>query len=177
MQKYIKQLLQDLQAAHNNQPAKVDYKLLHPNHPAADPQYEGILDYIIEWENAPKWKMDDLFGISSNVFPPLDKLNEVQLQQLVEAIRQLWQAFNIYTEIPETNPPIPSERIYQILLNYWRDKTIGYVSEGILHLEFCDYEVSRCPWGETHCQCKEYQQMNEDMDNFEPNPDPDSLPF
>lgn len=176
MQKYINQLLEDLKAAHNNQPSQVDYKLLYPDHPAADPQYEGTLDYIIEWENAPRWKMDDLFGISVEVFPPTEKLNETQL---VQGIRQLWQAFNIYAEVPETKPPIPISKMYKNLINYWKNEEIGYVSEGMTHIEFCSYEVSSCPWGEEFCQCKDYPYYDDDLDRnkFEKNNEPDALPF
>ena len=99
MQTYINQLLADLENAKTNQPPKVDYKLLYPEHPANDPLYEGMMDYMMEWDHAPEWTMNDLFGIDAVVFPPIEKLNGEQTEQLVQGILELWASFNIGADI------------------------------------------------------------------------------
>lgn len=158
MQTYIKQLLTDLQAAQTRQPVKPDYKVLYPDHPANDPMYKGVMDYMIEWENAPEWKMDDLFEIKGEAFPPAEKLSEAQAEQLVHQILELWSSFNLQAEVWDDD--IPIKLVYTVLVNFWKTETVQYVSVGTLHLEFCSYELESCPWGEQYCSCKEFE--NED---------------
>jgi hypothetical protein len=154
MQTYITQLLSDLKEAQNNRPEKVDYSALYPNHPAASPEYDGVLDHIIEWETAPEWKMDDLFEINSAVFPPVERLNEAQTALLVGGILELWASFNICADI--LNDKIPVKTIYKVLVNYWKTEMVQYISEGTLHLEFCHYDENDCPWGYEFCSCKDF---------------------
>lgn len=186
MQQYIKQLLEDLKTAHKNQPPKVDYKALYPNHPAADPRYEGTLDYIIEWENAPSWKMDDLFGISANVFPPAEKLTAKQLQQLVEGIKELWLAFNMVPTLPTGSTDeevfkqeeIPIDKLYYALLQFWKNDYVSYSFEEIIDIELCAYNIDYCFWGEEYCACRKHPYEDIDMDKFSSEKeDSDALPF
>ncbi len=150
MQRYITQLLEDLEKAKSHQPPPVDYALLYPDHPAAD----YGLDYIIEWENGEDWKMDDLFGIPAEVFPPESKLSEAEISALAQGIVSLWQSFNIDVHIPDER--IPSRTIYQVLLNYWRTEPVQYVSQETIHLDLCEYDPETCIWGNDYCTCKEF---------------------
>jgi hypothetical protein len=181
MEKYITQLLSDLKTAQSNQPEKVDYKLLYPDHPAAHPEYNDALGHIIEWENAPDQKMDDLFGIKSDAFPPVEKLTRTQIKALIENILELWGSFNIAADLNEA----PVELVYKILINYWKTETVQYISEGTMHLEFCHYDVNDCQWGSEYCSCKEFEQDDDDFEmSINDNPriditnfDEDDLPF
>ncbi|PSJ75852.1 hypothetical protein C7N43_16695 [Sphingobacteriales bacterium UPWRP_1] len=152
MQPYINQLLQDLNAAQNNLPPPKDYALLYPNHPAADPQYDGELNYIIEWEMGDEQPMEDLFGISADALPPVELLTDEQAGSLCDAILNLWQAFNILADYPHK---VPIKLLYQALRNYWIEKPVSYTSAGHLHLEFCHYKPEECPWGLEYCTCKD----------------------
>ncbi len=77
MQTYINQLVEDLlQAAATKVPIP-DYTLLHPNHHALEPQYGGMLDYIVAWETAPDEPMTKVFGIVAEAFPPPEQLSEL----------------------------------------------------------------------------------------------------
>lgn len=162
MQTYITQLLADLKAAQDNKPAKLDYKLLYPDHPANDPIYGGVMDYMIEWENAPEWTFDKLFGISGEAFPPVEKLSQEQTTLLVDGILELWASFNITTHIPHDDTPI--EIIYKVLVNYWKTETVQYISEGWLTIEFCEYDENNCPWSYEFCTCKDFTDEDLNMD-------------
>lgn len=89
MQTYITQLLADLKAAQNNTPAKVGYKLLYPDHPANDPIYGGVMDYMVKWERVPEWTFDKLFGISHEAFPPVEQLSQEQITLLVDKNKRI----------------------------------------------------------------------------------------
>lgn len=161
MEKYINQLLDDLKAAQSNERPNIDYALLYPDHPAND--FPG-LEYIIEWEKGESYSMEELFGIKAEAFPPVEKLTETQIKSLVEAMTELWLSFNIQ---PEEQSHAPFSLIYQIFVNFWKTETVQYTNTGTLHIEFCHYDVENCPWGSEYCECKEYEQDFESMDEFE----------
>lgn len=181
MEQYLNQLLEDLKNAQKNLPTKVDYTLLYPDHPANNQSYNGVMDYMIEWENAPEWKMDDLFEVKGAAFPPVEQLSEVQAKKLINGILELWGCFNICADI--LNEDIPVQIIYKVLVNYWKTETVQYMSEGTLHLEFCDYDENNCPWGYEYCTCKNIEvedfeninSENESLKNIDLNED--DLPF
>ena len=152
MQQYITQLIQDLSAAKGKHPTTPDYKLLHPNHPAADPEYEGELDHLIEWEMGSSYTMSDLFGIDGHVFPSAEQLSEEQQKDIIDAILDLWLSFNIAADFPAV---VPVTTLYNVLVNRWKAKPVNYMSVGTLHLEFCHYDPTECPWGMEYCQCKD----------------------
>jgi len=168
MQNYLTQFLHDLKGAQNNKPVKPNYKVLYPDHPANDPEYEGHLDYIMEWEMGPQYDADDLFGISVDAFPPAERLTESQQQSLVEAILELWQAFNIVADYPDE---VPVTALYNALVNRWKGEPFQYISEGTLHLEFCHYEPEECPWGLEYCTCKELHAKWENGDPYKMTPE------
>lgn len=150
MHHYITHLLADLRDRHDKQPPPVDYRLLHP-------QYVDVPDeikYVVEWENAPEQTFEALFDLSPEVFPPAEKLSGSQMQAVLEGVFALWAAWNIYPVLPDN---IPVEILYGVVVNYWRNESIHYVSEGNLHLEFCSYDVNDCPWGSAYCTCKDFE--------------------
>jgi len=149
MQAYLNHVLADLAEAQLRLPEPLNYRLLYPNHPAP----EG-LEYIIEWENAPQVAMDDLFGVSHEVFPPAERLTDAQVEALILAILALWGAFNFEADFP---PTAPARQLYTELVAFWRDEPVKYTSEGTAHLCLflclCD-RSGDCQWGDA-CHCKD----------------------
>lgn len=137
----------------------MDYALLYPDHPAV----AYGLTHIVEYEMSPRYSMDDLFGIKAEQLPPDDTLSQEQMTQLNDAILDLWAAFNIAADVPDD---VPTHLIYKALKNYWTMETVQYVSEGIIHIEFCGYIPEECPWGSDYCSCKEF--ANEPVREFTP---------
>lgn len=164
MQKYVTQLLADLEAAKANRPPKPDVRALYPNHPALD----FGLDYIAEWECAPRMPMTELFGIDPIVFPDADRLTKEQLSELIEGIFDLWEFYNFDACISDE---VPYHLVYTAFVKKWREGYVSYVSEGVTHLEFCDYEPNNCPWGLEFCNCKEFEDDDMDMDKYKMTPE------
>jgi hypothetical protein len=158
MQTYITQLLADLKAAESRErPTKPDYKILYPDHPAADPQYEGELDHIIEWEMGIVYKPAELFGIEAEAFPPAEKLTETEIESLIDGILSLWAAYNITVDFPENGDPTV---LYNWLLNKWttggEDGGFPLMDEyGHYGMETCHYDPTDCIWGEA-CTCTDF---------------------
>jgi hypothetical protein len=155
MQAYLTQLLADLKAAESRErPTKPDYKILYPDHPAADPQYEGALDHIIEWEMGIGYGAERLFGIPKIAFPPAEKLDKTQIADLCDAILGLWTAYRILLTYPkEGNKTV----LYTYLVQEWGEGNFPLMPEnGICGKETCDYNPEGCIWGE-QCTCKDFE--------------------
>lgn len=138
---YIPVLLEDLAAAKSRVPDVP--KCLYDD-------YGPELSYVVEWERAPYRKMSELFGIPKEAFPPVEQLNESDLKKIVEAVLDLWQAFNFVAELPDR---LPARWAYKVLVERW-DEEVQYLSEGTMHIEFCSYETQSCPFPKEFCMCK-----------------------
>jgi hypothetical protein len=148
MQNYINQLLADMAAAKNNLPADINYAALYPDHPA----YKFGLDYIVEWEMAPSYKMGELFGIEAEQLPPADKLTDEQIGQLLKGIYDLWQAFNYF---PDSEFDAPPRVFYSVIKNYWATQSVQYEKYTFIEFDFCSYNKNLCVWGNDYCKCKD----------------------
>jgi hypothetical protein len=155
MQAYINQLLADIKAAETrDRPTKPDYKILYPEHPAADPQYGGELDHIIEWEMGVGYGAEALFGIPKIAFPPSEKLDKTQIADLCEAILNLWSAYRILLTYPDDGDKAV---LYAYLITEWGGGNFPLMPEnGICGKETCDYNPDGCIWGE-QCTCKDFE--------------------
>jgi len=149
MENYVKQLLKDLKQRHDKQPPKVDYRLLYP-------QYADLPDsiaYLAEWEMAPQVPIEKLFGIPPQAFPPVEKLHEGQMEEIVHGIIELWHQWNISVHIPEG---VPIKIAYINLMDFWKNETMTYISEGHIAIDLCEYDISACPWPKEFCDCINY---------------------
>lgn len=69
---------------------------------------------------------------------------------MVDEILKLWDAYNFCAELPEN---LPDEIAYKVLVDHF-DKPVEWVSEGTLHIEFCDYDPERCPFPKNFVRVK-----------------------
>ncbi len=151
MQHYIDYLICDLQNAKKNVPQE--------KQPGEG--YEAFENHMMELEESPDVLLSDLFGIKSDVFPPLEKLTDEQVEQLNTAIIEMWAAFNIKAVFPEN---LPARLLYPALLTLF-SKSMHYWPGWHMGLELCNFDPDKCPFGTEYCTCKEYFQdetTNED---------------
>lgn len=160
MQHYLNHLINDLREASENVPPV-------PKYFSDSPYWK--LEYIIEWEQAPFEKMDELLGIEVFAFPPSDKLNNAQLTQLVEEIEKLWSAYNFYPDFPDDLPVIIK---YELLISFMSKEKVQYLKQSS-EFDFCEVDPDTCVFGEDFCRCKD---IEDDYDDFI-EPKPGELPF
>ena len=153
MERFIKQLMEDIKEAKKRIPSKPYYE--------AGPELEGI-EYVLELENNPYLKMSNLFGIEKNCFPPIEKLTNQQIDILVKEIESLWHAYSFYPVFPDN---LPSKYKYKVMVDRWEEE-VQYISEGNMHIEFCHYEPEECPFPQKYCMCKDFPAFSEDTDDF-----------
>ena len=131
MERYISQLLADLEAAQKKEvpPFRLDKN-----------------DDIV------RTSMERFSGLEKNSFPPVEMLTQKQLQDLVDAIFALLDANHYHINLPKR---LPLEITYQKLLEKWTDK-IHYVKAGLYGLDFCPDEPATCELREwCHFFCEE----------------------
>ena len=95
--------------------------------------------------------MFDLFDLTKEQFPLALRLNKSQLDRLVLQLNRLWEAHNFTAILPST---LPSTRAYTLMLLQMK-KPIMTVQFGHISIEFCQYDPTDCPFGESHCSCQE----------------------
>ncbi len=94
MQRYIEQLIGDLRNA----------KKFVPKETPLSENYEEFEQQMLAIENAPDMPVKKLYGVSYEEFPPSEKLTAVQMQQIIDAVFDMWEAFNCSAELPDGLP-------------------------------------------------------------------------
>lgn len=148
MQRYLTQLLADLEMAARSAPVASAYRFRHP--------FDDI-----EGNDAPAYqsrfvRLCDLFGLSPGVFPPSERLTKEQLTALLTAIEALWRAWNIAWECP---PRLTARRRYTIMVERMEQDAIHYNHEFGATVDFCDRRAEgQCPFADhSQCWCEELE--------------------
>lgn len=150
MTNYLNHLITDMRQAAKNLPAKPFMELSED---------EECLRGVMEYETVEPKPMQEWLRIDKTNFPPADKLTNKQLKLMVDEILKLWAAYNFEATLPDNLPP---EIAYTTLINYF-EKPVVWVSEGIIGIEFCDYDPENCPFPTEFCMCKHFN----DDDSFD----------
>lgn len=144
---YLYQLCEDLKACQGQFPDPPNLRALTP-----DPAYPDCMAGSMQYLYGPAYRMSELFEIEAERFPPAAQLSEQEKLQVVEAILAVWRSLNVEADLPKR---MPLHLAYEALTRYWADEKISIVTDGMIHLEFCDYEPPQCPWATQYCVCKD----------------------
>ena len=163
MQRYTEQLIEDIREAKKRpRPPKMELP----------PELE-LMRGAEEYLHGKLYKMGNLFGLQKEQFPPSEKLDEKQIEDIIRSLTELWEAFNFIPDFPEGLPDVYK---YNLLVDYLNYETT-VVSNGFNHFEFCGYDPGSCPFPEEFCTCKDFELDDEDMDMSDMGQDGDALPF
>ncbi len=142
MQTYINQLIEDLERVAHDPPAPPYIE--PPPHMAETPD-------LAELALSPFKTIEELTGISEEVFPMEYQLSSDQIKQVIEAIFKVFAALNIeVVDIPEGIPP---EQLYFALTFSW-DEYVQHLPTAGMDLELCSGDPQTCVYGE-YCDCFE----------------------
>ena len=130
MQHYIDQLIEDLKEA----------KKFTIADPVFSDDYDEFERQMLEIENAPDIQCKNLIGISFEQIPPPEKLSEIQMQQLVTAITDTFETFNISVDFTERMPLILR---YELLRDIFK-MDIQYMPGFTHHFDFCSGDCEEC---------------------------------
>ncbi len=170
METYLAQLLSDLDAAtlaqwrrcppHFYQSGMRDPMLQPPEGYIEQPptpempgDFEASIGEMEDWmEGKPEVTMFDHFGLTPEEFPAAEKFTEEQARTLVDALVRLWIAYNFMPTVPEKAPA----RVFYPVMLVRMAKPAMLMKHGVTGIEFCNYYPENCPFGEEHCDCKDF---------------------
>jgi hypothetical protein len=165
MKLYISQLIEDLGEAKNNIPERGDiWDVVDMDNKGEVEDFSHIEQYL----NGPQVPLSQTVGIDLIQLPPLEKIESYGydlVEKVYFAIIDLLEAFHYDPVFPDN---LPVSLRYKTLRENW-DTPVPIMTEGVLGLEFCNYEVSSCPFGEEYCDCKYFAQENDQAEKEEDN--------
>ena len=152
MKRYIAHLLADLETAARHAPEPSSYAFRSPfrDEEDDDTRTDGLhVRYV---------RLSDLFGLSPDAFPPVERLTKVQVTDLLTAIESLWRAWRISWECPARLTARPR---YTLMVEWRYRETVRYHPDFGAEIDFCCYrDDGICPMGNTgNCFCKEVEEI------------------
>ena len=162
MEKYLNYLLTDIAAAAANVPILT---------------YEGsdegpsFIPLDEEERMARREILGDWIGLRQELFPPANRLSDEQIARLLEAVSQ---CLDVYNFIPHFPAGFPARRRFEVLVAQL-GKEVPILMHNAWQIDFCDYEPRSCPFGESFCQCKVYEQWLTHIDDDGELPDEETL--
>lgn len=150
-EKYITQLIQDINAAHKkpNDSSSDDSSPLNDHDEGIAAHFREVENYLeFDYENEPTF--GQIVNLEAISFPKAELLNDDQLQKLLSAFNELLASYNVSLDIPKEIAPNTK---YSISIGVL-DEAIFLSDEGHTGWDFCSSEPESCPYGE-HCYCIE----------------------
>jgi len=161
MQNYINQVIFDLHNAKKNAPEEPDF----------GDNYEDFEKVMFEIETAPSKSAKEIFGVSFEELPPPNRLTDFQMQQLIDAILDTFDAFNCSAELSEQ---MPLTLKYELLRSCFENEI--HIMPGFsMHFDFCNGDCDECKKAD-YCEVKD-EIMEDNEINFSNDYDENKLPF
>lgn len=140
MDRYIQQLIDDLAEAEANPVPEPDFGT----------SYEDFEKVMLQLELAPNTPSEQLVNVSYEQLPPTEKLNKIQMQNLLIAIFNALSAKGISVCIPGKGAPV--ELIYTEIRNMFKD---GFHAMPGWTIDFCSGWCPECAFADYCNSCKE----------------------
>ena len=161
LQRYIDQLLTDIEVATNNVPASY-----HTWEEQADEEF-GLLPWMEDADNAPKKSLEEWSGLKKEQFPPESRLTDAQISVLLEAIKKMLDAYNCSAVFQISVP----ERIQYRVIRARFNQKVPMLKANYFFFEFCDKkdgdaDRSQCLLGE-YCHCAFFEEFFERFEEEE----------
>ena len=161
MEKYLNYLLTDIAAAATNVPVLT-----------FEDTDEGPSFIPLEEEEkmARREILGEWIGLRQEWFPPSGRLSDEQVIRLLEAMNR---CLDVYNFIPHFPAGLPSRKRYEVMVAQL-SKEVPILIHNAWQIDFCEYEPRTCPFGESFCQCKVYEQWLTHLEEDEPQEEDDS---
>lgn len=153
MEKYVNQLIEDLNRVADNPP---------PEPYIEPPPHLADCPFIAELALVPLKTLEELTGIKQEAFPDMIDLQGDQWQRVNEAIFNVFESLKI--ELIDAPPDIPTEWLYEVLTTNWQAE-VQYLPSSGMDFELCTGDPMTCPYGE-YCDCGEEFDMYELPEKF-----------
>lgn len=159
LQRYINQLLEDIQEATQNVPEP--YHLLEEE---LDDEF-GMLPWMEDPKKSPTKSLEEWTNLKKEQFPPESKLTDEQVSVLLTAIKGLLETYNcsavFQIEVPE--------RIQYRVIRARFQQEVPMLKANYFFFEFCDKkdnkDRSECILGEKYCHCAFFEKFFEKFED------------
>ncbi len=149
MQRYIQQLIEDLEEAAKNPPASPFIE--PPPHLDNNPVEAELA--LVPFKPIAEWT-----GIDAKVFPDMINVSRDEADRVNHSILQLLESLQIeVVDIPKDFPP---ELLYDVLINHW-DEPVQYLPSSGFDLELCTGDPMTCPYGD-YCNCGTWNDITDE---------------
>jgi hypothetical protein len=156
MQKYINQLIEDIQYAKANiqKPWIV---------PEGGYEFDEWLSEEEDKKQAPVRNVEDWSGIKKEQLPPEDRLTDEQVEALFKALDKLLSEFNCHFVV---HFHVPFREQYKTMRAMWQQDH-AWMAWHYNFFDLCEdgQEHGTCALGEDFCQCKALAEFTKDWDN------------
>lgn len=129
LRRYVEQILEDLEEAKNQAPQEI-HELQHL-------EDEDSLFKLLELGD--ELPLSERLGIPKKIFPPENKLDDQEVQLLVDKILELWESFHYLADFPKG---LPIRIAYKTLMDVWDDR-VPYCALGHFHFDFCNHDLDQ----------------------------------
>ncbi|MCT4643501.1 MAG: hypothetical protein N4A74_00835 [Carboxylicivirga sp.] len=148
MNTYIKQLIEKIEKS--TQKANFNFS-------EDDENIEVDSSFATDFLQGKPERISKVVGIDKYNFPGTNKLNDQQINELLQAIEILLKAYNWEFMFPEN---LSSSVKYQFIIDHWDTKHV-HCQKGLVQVETCKFDESNCPFP-GHCKVCYSFKCNED---------------
>lgn len=150
MERYINQLIEDIDEIARNATAKINANNLF-NSTNGDNEFDpSIVERYIYSEGE---QIEKIVGLPQQMLPPPERLTDVQKERLVEQLLGLMELFNFHLDYPAS---LPKYHLYGFVWNLWKEKHV-YMETGNYHIEMCVYDKEYCQFSDICSDCKDFK--------------------
>ena len=149
LQKYIDQLIVDIETATNTIP-----ETWSPWEEQADEEF-GLLPWMEDIDSAPTKSLEEWCQIKKEQLPPEEALTDAQVLRLLDSIKTLLDAYNCSAVFQIRVP----ERIQYRVIRARFDQQVPMLKANYFFFAFCDDDTNRkdCLLGEKYCHCRFFE--------------------
>lgn len=152
MKRYLAHLLADIETAARCAPEPSSYAFRSPfrDEDEEEPRNEALhVRYV---------RLNELFGLPADAFPPVDRLTKLQVAELLDAVEKLWRAWRVRWDCPDRLTARPR---YTLMVDWMYHETISYHHDFGAEIDFCQRRTEGiCPMGNGgNCFCQEVEDM------------------
>ncbi len=160
MQRYLNQLLGDLDVATRHAPDASSYRYVS-SFPDDEDEYDLGPTFTREV------RLCELFDLAPEAFPPVERLTKKQVAAMLTAFETLWKAYRIAFDAPYGLTARPR---YTCMVELMTEDTVPYHYDFGARLNFCARRSEgHCPFGtEGSCHCAEIEAAAAEIASWEP---------
>jgi hypothetical protein len=147
MQTYVLQLIEDMKVSERPKSEYQSKKIIEIDDESSIESYIIEIEKLFQEESLQT--VSSIIGLDKVQFPPVNRLDSSLIKAINKSLIRLLKSWSIEVDLPIGLSP---EIKYQLLLTVFNRKA-PIINFGTFHIELCDNNPSKCPFGEQFCSC------------------------